>query len=107
MKKLVAASLLSGVLSAGYAADCVPQEFDFSALGNLGTVESIRQVPIVELLPDVFEHPVKAPTFDELVLIRTDDGHTVLLRDEAQERFVAGERVRLVSSNRGPRVEHQ
>jgi outer membrane lipoprotein SlyB len=91
------------MLSAGYAADYAPQEFDFS---ELGTVESIRQVPIVELLPDVFEHRVTPQTFDEL-RIRTDDGHIVVLRDEGRQRLVAGQLVRLVSSNQGPRVEHQ
>ena len=103
MKKLIAVLVLAGPLSAGYAADYAPQEFDFS---ELGTVESIRQVPILELLPDVFEHPVRPQTFDEL-LIRTDDGRTLVLRDEGLQRFVAGERVRLVSSSNGPRVEHQ
>jgi outer membrane lipoprotein SlyB len=103
MKKLTAVLILAGTLSAGHAADYAPQEFDFS---ELGTVENVRQVPILELLPDVFEHPVRPETLDELV-IHTDDGHTVILRDEAMQRFVAGERVRLVSSSRGPIVEHE
>jgi hypothetical protein len=102
MKRLVAALAFAGALSSALAADYAPQEFDFS---ELGTVESVRQVPILELLPDVFEHAVKPETVDEM-LIRIDDGRTVILRDETMQHFVAGERVRLVSSNRGPRVEH-
>ena len=103
MKKLTAVLILAGPLSAGYAADYAPQEFDFS---ELGTVESVRQVPILELLPDVFEHAVRPETVSELV-IRADDGREVVLRDEAMQRFVAGERVRLEPSSRGPRVEHE
>lgn len=103
MKKLAAVMILAGTLSAGYAAEYAPQEFDFS---ELGTVEIIRQVPTLELLPDVFEHPLRPQTTDELV-IRMDGGRTVILRDDAMQRFVAGERVRLLSSSRGPRVEHE
>jgi len=103
MKKLSAVLILAGTLSAGHAADYAPQEFDFS---ELGTVESIRQVPILELLPNVFEHAVKPQTVDELV-IRTDDGRTVILRDEATQRFASGQRVRLVSSSRGSHLEHE
>ena len=103
MKKLVAVSLAASTLAMAHAAEYAPQEFDFS---ELGTVESVRQVPILELLPDVFEHAVRAETVNELV-IRVDDGREVILRDEAMQRFVAGERVRLQPSSRGPRVEHQ
>jgi outer membrane lipoprotein SlyB len=103
MKKLTAVLLLAGTLSAGYAADYAPQEFDFS---ELGTVESIRQVPILELLPNVFEHAVRPQTIGELV-IRTDDGRTVILHDEATQSFVAGQRVRLVASSHGQRVQHE
>lgn len=103
MKRLTVVLLLAGALSGVQAAEYAPQEFDFT---QLGTVEIVRQVPILDLLPDVFEHPVKPETVDEVV-IRIDDGRTVVLRDEAIQRFVAGERVRLVTSSRGPRVEHQ
>jgi len=87
----------------GFAADYAPQEFDFS---ELGTVQSVREVPILELLPNVFEHAVKPETVNELV-IRADDGREVILRDEATQRFFAGERVRLEPGSRGPRVEHE
>src|ERR1044071_3545445 len=103
MKKLTAVLILAGSLSAGDAANCAPQECDFS---ELGAVDSIRQLPILELLPNVFEHAVKPQTIGELV-IRTDDGRTVILHDEATQRFVAGQRVRLVSSSHGHRVEHE
>jgi len=103
MKELLAVSLAASTLAMAHAAEYAPQEFDFS---ELGTVESVRQVPILELLPDVFEHAVRPETANELV-IRVDDGREVILRDEAMQRFVAGERVRLEPSSRGPRVEHQ
>ena len=103
MKKLTAVLILAGTLSAGHAADYAPQEFDFN---ELGTVESIRQVPILELLPNVFEHAVRPQTIGELV-IRTDDGRTVILHDEATQSFVAGQRVRLVASSHGQRVQHE
>ena len=51
MKKLVSVLIVAGMLPAAYAADYAPQEFDFS---ELGTVEAIRQVPVLELLPNVF-----------------------------------------------------
>jgi hypothetical protein len=103
MKKLTAVLILAGTLSMGYAAEYAPQEFDFS---ELGTVQSVRQVPILELLPNVFEHAVRPETVNEVV-IRVDDGREVILRDEAMQRFAAGERVRLEPSSRGPRVEHE
>ena len=49
---------------------------------------------------------MKPQTVDELV-IRIDDGRTVILHDEATQRFIAGQRVRLLSSSNGQRVEHQ
>ena len=76
---------------------------DFS---ELGTVESVRQVPILELLPNVFEHAVRPETVNELV-IRVDDGREVILRDEAMQRFAVGERVRLEPGSRGQHVEHE
>ena len=103
MKNVTAALILAATLSTTYAAEYAPQEFDFS---ELGTVESIRQVPILELLPNVFEHAVRPQTIDELV-IRIDDGRTVTLHEEATQRFVAGQRVRLVSSSHRQRVEHE
>ena len=103
MKKLVAVSLAASTLAMAHAAEYAPQEFDFS---ELGTVESVRQVPILELLPNVFEHAVRPETVSELV-IRVDDGRELILRDEAMQRFVAGERVRLEPGSRGPRVERE
>ncbi len=102
MKKLVAVSFLAGTLAMAHAAEYAPQEFDFS---ELGTVQSVRQVQVMDLLPNVLEHAVRPETLNELV-IRGDDGREVTLRDEATHRFVAGERVRLEPGSRGPRVEH-
>jgi len=58
MKKIIVAALATSALSMAGAADCSPQEFE------LGTVETVHQVPVFELLPDVFEHPVKPQTLD-------------------------------------------
>lgn len=103
MKNVTAALILAGALSTVSAADYAPQEFDFS---ELGTVESVREVPILELLPNVFEHAVRPETVKE-VLIRADDGREVILRDDAMQRFVTGERVRLEPGSRGLRVDHE
>jgi len=103
MKKLITVAVVASALSTARAADYALQEFDLS---ELGTVETVNQVRIVELLPNVLEHSVKPQTFDEL-RIRTDDARTVVLRDETLQHFVAGERVRLVSSSHGPRIQHQ
>jgi hypothetical protein len=103
MKRLVAVWFAASTLAMAHAAEYAPQEFDFS---ELGTVESVRRVPILELLPNVFEHAVRPETVDELV-VRVDDGREVILRDEAMQRLVAGERVRLEPSSRGPRVERE
>jgi hypothetical protein len=103
MKKLVVVSLAASTLAMAHAAEYAPQEFDFS---ELGTVESVRQVPVMDLLPDVLEHAVRPETVNVLV-IRGDDGREVILRDEAMQRFVAGERVRLEPGSRGLRIEHE
>ena len=103
MRKLALALALAGAFCAARAADYAPPEFDFN---ELGTVESVRQVPAVEPLRDVFEHAVRPDTADELV-IRIDDGRAVVLRQDEMRRFSAGQRVRLVSSTDGPRVEHE
>jgi hypothetical protein len=96
MKKLLVVSLAASTLAMAHAAEYAPQEFDLS----------VRQVQILELLPNVFEHAVRPETVNELV-IRVDDGREVILRDEAMQRFVAGERVRLEPGSRGPRVERE
>lgn len=103
MKKLIAVSLAASTLAMAHAADYAPREFDFS---ELGTVEIVRQVPILDLLPDVFEHSIKPETVDEVV-VRVDDGREVILREDDKQRFVAGERVRLKPGNHRPGVEHE
>jgi hypothetical protein len=103
VSRYAAALVLTGLVSTAHAGEYAPQECDFS---ELGTVESVRQAPIVELLPNVFEHPLRPESVNELV-IQVDDGREVILRDESMQRFVAGERVRLEPSSRQPRVEHK
>jgi hypothetical protein len=102
MKKVAAALVLTGLVSTAHAAEYAPQEFDFS---GLGTVECLRQVPVLELLPNVFEHAVRPETVNELVI--RDDGREVILRDDGMQPFVVGERVRLDPRSRGPRAEYE
>jgi len=78
MKKLLAVSFLASTLAMAHAAEYAPQEFDFS---ELGTVQSVRQVQVMDLLPNVLEHAVRPETVNELV-IRGDDGREVTLRVE-------------------------
>ena len=56
MKKLMTVALVAGALSTARAADYALQAFDFS---ELGTVETVNQVRILELLPNVLEHSVR------------------------------------------------
>jgi outer membrane lipoprotein SlyB len=100
MRKLALALALAGALSAARATGYPPQEFDFT---ELGTVESVRHVPMAAALRDAFEHAVNPETADELV-IRIDDGRAVVLRQNEMRRFSPGQRVRLVSSTGGPRI---
>jgi len=102
MKKLVAVALATSALSMARAAEGSPQE---SKVSELGTVESVHQVPVRELLPNVFEHSLKPSTAGEVV-VRVDDGREIVLREGGTQRFVAGDRVRLRSSSHGLRVEH-
>ena len=106
MKKLLIGFALYGALSAG-AADYAPQEFDFGELAvdgvAHGIVESVRQVSLVGPA-DFLEHALKPETALELV-VRIDDGRAVLLRPQEMRSFGAGQRVRLVSTTTGTRVE--
>jgi hypothetical protein len=103
MKKLTVVLALAGALSAVGAAEYAPQEFDFS---ELGTVESVREMPVVDPLRDAFEHAVKPQTTDEVV-IRIDDGRALVLRQDEMRRFAPGQRVRLVSGSSGARLERE
>src|SRR5688572_10567629 len=98
MKTSIVALALAGALSTTVgAAQYAPQEFDFS---ELGTIESVREVPRAHPLRDAFEHSVKPETEDELV-VRIDDGRAVVLRYSDMLRFAPGQRVRLMSGTRG------
>jgi outer membrane lipoprotein SlyB len=98
MRKLALAIALAGVLSNVHASG---DAFALDGVAN-GIVESLHPVVVSNL----FEHALKPETADELV-IRVDDGRAVVLRQEAMQRFVPGQRVRLVSSTTGLRVEHE
>lgn len=106
MKKLSLAAALALTLSSAHAAEYAPQEFDFSELAldgaARGIVESVREVT----LANPFEHSVKPETADELV-IRTDDGRTMILRPMEMQRFRLGQRVRVVAAAHGARIEHE
>jgi hypothetical protein len=103
MNRIALTLAFAGALSTARAAEYAPQEFDFS---GLGTIESVREVPLAAPLADVFEHAVNPETADELV-IRIDDGRAVVLREKEMQRFAPGQRVRLVSSSSGPRIVHE
>jgi outer membrane lipoprotein SlyB len=97
MKTSIVGLALAGAMASAAAADYAPQEFDFS---ELGTIESVREVPLREPLRDAFEHSVKPETEGELV-VRIDDGRALVLRHTEMLRFAPGERVRLMSGTRG------
>lgn len=108
MKKLSLAFALATAVSAN-AAEYAPQEFDFSelAIDGLahGIVESVREVSRAPV-QTLFEHALKPDTTQEL-LVRIDDGRAVRLRPQELRSFQAGQRVRLVSSTTGTRVEFE
>jgi len=61
-----------------------------------GVVENVREVPLSgDPLADVFEHPIRVETVDEL-RVRLDDGRLVILVGDAAQRFRPGARVRLL-----------
>jgi outer membrane lipoprotein SlyB len=104
MKRLAFAFAIAGALPSVGASACTERAIDY------GIVESVREVR-VEAAPnqdtaDLFEHAVKPRTADEL-LIRFDDGRALLLRPEETRRFRRGERVRILSSTTGARIDHE
>ena len=84
--------------------DYAPQEFDFSEL--LGTVESVHQVPLEDRMPDTLQHALKPESVDQLT-VWLDDGRAVIVQQEELQRFARGQRVRLVGSANGVRIEHE
>ena len=108
MKKLSLVFALAAAVSAS-AAEYAPQEFDFSELAidgvAHGIVEGVREVARAPA-QTLFEHSLKPDTAQEL-LVRIDDGRAVLLRPQEMRRFEAGQRVRLLSSTTGTRVEFE
>ena len=106
MKKLSLALALFGALAAG-AAEYAPQEFNFGELADEGVahgvIEAVREVSAART-PDFLEHALNPQTALELV-VRIDDGRALLLRPQDMRSFGAGQRVRLVSSTTGTRVE--
>jgi outer membrane lipoprotein SlyB len=114
MKKILLAALLSATPLLGIAADeYAPQEFDFSSLASepqvaYGTVESVREVPLrreLSELTEVFELSMRPETGEELV-VRLDDGRTISVVHDGLQRFVEGQRVRVVPQRGGARLEH-
>ena len=103
MKKIILALTLTFASSA-YAGPYAPQEFDFSEL--VGTVESVQEIPLANPLQDAFEHPLNPEAVDQLT-VRLDDGRAVILQPEEMQRFAHGQRVRLVDTTTGVRIEHE
>jgi outer membrane lipoprotein SlyB len=116
VRQLLAALGLAAGLAA-CATPYAPQDFDFSeieGLGStvLGTVESVRAVPIerdIHAFEESMELRLRPDLVDELVIL-LDNGRAVTLKAKGTQRFAAGERVRVLSdaySPFGPHIEHE
>ena len=114
-RQLLAALGLAGL--AACATPYAPQDFDFSGIEGLGstvlgTVESMRAVPIerdIHAFEESMELRLRPDLVDELVIL-LDNGRAVTLKADGTQRFSAGERVRVVSdaySPFGPHIEHE
>lgn len=79
---------------------------DAAAAGTVEEIQLMGSYKAVAGLWDVFEHAVRPPTADRL-LIRLDGGHWVALDAEGLQRFHPGQRVRVVSSGSSRRVEQE
>jgi hypothetical protein len=108
----VFAALVAGAGAAQYA----QREFDFGDLhlGSpiaYGVVEHVQEVPL-DPDPDsdpsglggVFEHPVKPETASQ-VAIQLDDGRPLIVMHDGTERFESGQRVQVVFTTDGVRVD--
>ena len=104
MRKILSTILLGTALTSAYAGRYAPQEFDFSEL--LGTIENVTSVPLDNPLPDAFEHALEPERLDQLT-VRLDDGRALIVPQEEMQRFARGQRVRLVGSTTGVRIEHE
>ena len=71
------------------------------ATTDCGTVETVREIAITDPVRDAFEHRVNREIAHEL-LIRTDDGSTVLVRQRDAQHFRVGQRVRLLPDGAVP-----
>jgi outer membrane lipoprotein SlyB len=113
-KRLAALSLATSLAASG-----TPQAqgaFDFSNAQpgvELGTVQS---VDVVQIKRDIHAFDERAlelrmqPDLAERLVIRLDAGDLVILTVKGEQRFEAGERVRVVSHTYGPdgpQVEHE
>lgn len=111
MKRLFLAPILAAAMSAGWAAPYAPQEFDFGELDGMehGIVESVREVRLEDPhkgLRDLFEHSVKPETAAQLVIL-LDDGRSVVLFPDEMQRFEPGQRVRVMGTTDGARIERE
>ena len=104
MKRILAALTVAAALGTARADSYAPQEFDFTEFP--GTVESVHELPLKSSLPDTFEHALKPESVDQLT-VRLDDGRAVIVQQEEMQRFARGQRVRLVGSASGLRIEHE
>src|SRR5437762_3212291 len=104
MKKIFSAIAIAAAVTSAHAGPYAPQEFDFSEL--LGTVESVHQVPLEDRMPDTLQHALKPESVDQLT-VRLDDGRAVIVPQEELQRFARGQRVRLLGSANGVRIEHE
>lgn len=118
MKRLLLTVSLVTVALIGCASPYAPQEFDLDALNGLGSVifGTVESVGIVRIERDIhaYEEPRELriqPELGDQMVIRLDDGRAItVVLEGMQQRFQAGERVRVLShtySPYGPRVFHE
>ena len=115
MKKLLA--ILS--LAASLAASATPHAqgaFDFDDVDQRVALGTVQHVQVVQIARDIHAFDERAfelriqPDLTERLVIRLDAGDIVIVTVKGAQRFVAGERVRVVSqafSPYGPQVEHE
>lgn len=109
MKQLIFGMTLLAAALAGCTTLPPVQETDGAEPHALayGIVESVREARLREgpaALEGVFEHPVKPDTADE-IRVRIDDGRAITVVQDSLRQLAPGQRVVVIPSRRGARVE--
>jgi len=100
MRTIILAALLAAAASStGYAA---PEP---SARGIVESVSEVQLAAGPPGFPGPFEHALKPPTGDEL-LVRLDDGRAITVVQSAMQIFAPGQRVLVIPERESVRIEH-